>query len=327
MIKLDFDATVAPFGLNVRVETLALAGVILVALILAALAAGRVRAGLELDGQNRGTGPAMPRRDDLILIAFGAVPGAVVGGRIGYGLMHWDYFGSDPGMLTDPGKGGLTLTLAVLFGVVTALAVARLLAAPIGRWLAISSGPLLVGLGLGKLAMILGGDGQGAFSDSSWATAYVRPGSWASYTPAAPAFPSQALEGLLVLAVAILILVVPVLLRLRLRRWRRIVRPGVAPRREWKLLSGYRRFVTALALWAVVRFGVAFTWRDARVLGPLGVEQIELAGVLVLCAGVLLVAGLVDGRRARRAARAAAVEAERNALPMPRSGFDSAALR
>jgi prolipoprotein diacylglyceryltransferase len=115
------------------------------------------------------------RRDDLILIAFGAVPGAVVGGRLDYGLLHLDYFGADLSRLTDPAQGGLALSLAVVLGTVAALAVARLLTAPIATWLHVASGPLLIGLGFGKLAMVLGGDGQGQFSDASWATAYVRP--------------------------------------------------------------------------------------------------------------------------------------------------------
>ena len=306
VVRLDFDPTIALFGLTVRLETLALAAVILMVLVLAALGAGRMRARLDEEAEGSAVDSGLLRRDDLILIAFGAIPGAVAGGRIGYGLVHLDYYRTDPGLLADPGQGGLTLTLAVVLGAVSGLAVARLLAAPIGRWLHIAAGPLLIGLGLGKLGMVLGADGQGQFSSASWATLYPRPGQWQSPSPGSAALPSQALEGGLVLLAAALMIAVPFLLRVRLRRWRRIVRPdGLEPRREWALLMGFRRFLTALCLWAVARFAAAFTWRDARVLGPLGVEQLLLVGVLAGCLTVLIAARLRDRPRARAAVGAA----------------------
>jgi prolipoprotein diacylglyceryltransferase len=327
VIRLQFDPTIAPFGLTVRLETLALAGVIFVALVLAALGAGRMRSRFEATPDGSTEDAARLRRDDLILIAFGAVPGAVVGGRLDYGLIHFDYFSVDPGRLADPGQGGLALSLAVVFGTVTALAVALLLAAPIGRWLHVAGGPLLVGLGLGKLAMVLGADGQGQFSDAGWATAYLRPGPWQSVSANASALPSQALEGILVLLALVAILAVPFALRFRLRRWRRIVRPGLAPRREWRMLTGYRRFLTVLCLWSVARFAAAFTWRDAQVAGPFRAEQVVLMFVFAACVVIFLVGGLWDWRRARAARKAAdrAGNMDDGAnLPEPRSIAEAA---
>jgi prolipoprotein diacylglyceryltransferase len=305
IIRFQFDPTIAPFGLTVRLETLALAAVVFVTLVLAAVGAGRLRSRFEASPDGSAKDATRLRRDDLILIAFGAVPGAVVGGRLDYGLIHWDYFSVDPGRLTDPGQGGLALSLAVVFGSVTALAVALLLAAPIGRWLHVASGPLLVGLGLGKLAMVLGADGQGQFSDAGWATAYVRSGPWQSVSANSPALPSQALEGILVLLAAAAMLAVPFALRLRPRRWRAIVRPGLAPRHDWWMLTGYRRFLTALCLWSVARFAAAFTWRDAQVAGPFRAEQVVLMVLFAACVAVFLVGGVLDWRRARAARKAA----------------------
>jgi prolipoprotein diacylglyceryltransferase len=326
VIRFDFDPTIAPFGLTVRLETLALAGVVFIVLALTAFGAGRMRARLDADPDGAAQLTGRLRRDDLILIAFGAVPGAVVGGRLDYGLIHLDYFRVDPSRITDPGQGGLALSLAVVLGTVTALAVARLLAAPISRWLHIASGPLLVGLGLGKLAMVLGADGQGQFSDAGWATAYLRPGPWQSANPSAAAVPSQALEGILVLIAAVLMIAVPLVMRLRLRRWRTIVRPGLEPRRDWSMLTGYRRFLTALCLWCVARFAAAFTWRDALVAGPLRVEQIVLLLVFTVCVVIFAAAGLWDRRRKRAAARVAAQVAKAPSgadLPEPRVGIEA----
>ena len=284
-IRIDFDPVVSPLGLSVRLETLALAGVILLVLVVAGLIAGRRRARAE--ELEPGSDATRLRRDDLILIAFGAVPGAIFGGRLGYGLIHLDYYISDPAALLDPGKGGLSLTGALLLGTVTALAVGRLLGAPLRAWLNLAALPLLLGLGLGKLTTALGGSGQGAFSDAPWATSYVGSGAWGSLSPADPAIPSQILEGGLVLLALAVVLLGPPLLRLRpaLRP-----RPSLrlAPARERTWLVGERRFLTAVALWAVVRFCVAFTWRDARVAGPLNADQIALAILIAVALRVLV---------------------------------------
>ena len=325
VVRLDFDPTIALVGLTVRLDTLALAGVVLLVMILAALGAGRMRARSAAGLAGYPADAAKLRRDDLILIAFGAVPGAIVGGRIGYGLVHFDYYSVDPSILVDPARGGLTLTTAVILATVGAMAVALLLGAPVSRWLHVASVPVLVGLGLGKLAMILGGAGQGQFSDASWATMYVRPGPWGSPSAAFLALPSQALEGGLVLLVAALILAVPFTLRLRVRRWRRIARPGLAPGREWFMLSGFRRFLTALCLWAVVRFAAAFTWRDAEVAGPLRAEQLVLIGLLFGCAILLAAAGVWQWRH--RSPPAPAVAADEAGLPEPRFSSGAAPTR
>jgi prolipoprotein diacylglyceryltransferase len=309
--------------MSIRWETLALAGVILLLLFLAALSAGRSR-GPAAEGGASAEAPKL-RRDDLILMAFGAVPGAIVGGRVSYGLVHWDYYAASPGAITDPAQGGFGLTLAVVLGTLTAVAVARLLAAPIGRWLGVTAVPLLLGLGLGKLTMVLGGVGQGQYSDSSWATVYAGDGPWGSTNPSFSALPSQAIEGALVLGVAALVLIVPPLLRLRIRRWRWLVRPGRAPRHEWFLLTGGRRFLTILALWAAVRFAAEFTWRDGHVLGPFVVDQLVLAAVVAVCLfGPTAVGGVrrlrrgVAGRVAARRAVRKAAKAERAAAVVAR---------
>ena len=126
VIRLDFDSTITWLGLTVRRETVAVAAVVFVAIVLAAIAAGRMQARLDrLDGSDERDpdhgrdGEPRLRRDDLVLIAFGAVPGAVVGGRLGYGLIHFDYYSAHPAALTDPGQGSFALTLGLLLGIIS----------------------------------------------------------------------------------------------------------------------------------------------------------------------------------------------------------------
>ena len=327
-VKLDFDPSTIFFGLSIRWETVALAGVVFLVLIVAAIGAGRSGAGAACaDDEAGGLLPRL-RRDDLILVAFGAVPGAVVGGRLDYILVHLDYYRANPGAITDPSQGGFGLTLAVVLGTITAAAVARLLAAPVGRWLGVAAVPVLLGLGLGKLAMALGGEGQGDYSTASWATGYVHSGDWGTINPTFPAIPSQLFEGGLILAAVVLMVVPLFLLRFRIRRWRSIVRPGFAARHDWHYMTGWRRYLVALGLWAIAHFAVASTWRDAKVWQTLNVEQIivlaVVAAALVALATSIVVRGIyrssvalarrITAARIARAARAvAAAEAAETA--------------
>jgi prolipoprotein diacylglyceryltransferase len=197
--------------------------------------------------------------DDLLFVVLGIVPGAVVGGRIGYLLLYPTFVAGDVGRLLDPGRGGMELTLAVVGGAITGGMTAALLDGRPGRWLHVAALPALVVLGLGKLAMVLGGSGQGQATTVDPATAYVGPGPWGSLGPTIPSIPSQALEG-----IATLVLLTAMLVVLLLPGFRR--RDG-------------RAFFLALAGWSAIRLVVASTWRDPVVFGPVRAEQLIAIGV------------------------------------------------
>ena len=252
---------------SVRYETIGIAVVLFLGLLLAA----------RIGSQTPAVGPYVPapglRVDDLVFIVFAAVPGAIVGGRLGSVLDHLDYYRANPGAIVDPGQGGLTLTLAVPIGILTGAIIARLLGAPVGRWLHASAMPLVFVLAAGKLTGVLGGTGQGDPSELPWATSYSGSGPWGSLAADIPSHPAQVYEALLVtLAIAGLVAA---------------SRLEVVARRD-----GAAMFV-ALGLWAVARFLVAFTWRDAQVLGPLRADQ--LLSLVVLAVAV---AGFVARLRA-----------------------------
>ena len=123
--------------------------------------------------------------------------------------------------------------------------VARLLGAPVGRWLHLAVLPVLFALGAGKLTMALGGAGQGQPDAAAWATAYLGPGPWGSLAPALPSVPSQILEGIVTLAIALVL--------------------GLALAfGAFRSRDGRALFV-GLGLWATGRALVALTWRDPAV--------------------------------------------------------------
>jgi prolipoprotein diacylglyceryltransferase len=271
-IEFDFDPLLRAWGLTARVESVALATAILIGLLVAAVLAGRIAAA----AVGSADAPRSLRRDDLLLIAIGALPGAVVGGRAGHALAHVDFYAADIGRLFDPSVGSAELGLAVVGGALSGTVVARLLDGSPGAWLRVAALPVLLVIGLGKLSMALGGRGQGTPADLPWATAYLGPGPWGSLGPAIPSHPSQVYEALVAFAaIAIVVLL------LRTRAFRRL---QPAP------------FLAAVGVWSAGRAAVAETWRDPEILGPLGAAQLI---ALALAAGCLLAFALLLARPAR----------------------------
>ena len=265
-VVLDFDPLLhLGEAVTVRWQTVALAVAVLVCLSAAAVVANRARL----------------RADDLLYLAIGAVPGAVVGGRLGYALLVPDAFAEGPLSLLDPTVGGLELGLGVVGGFISAAVVVDVLGAPVGRWAHHLAVLLLALIAAGKVTMVVGGAGQGLPTDGAWATAYVGPGPWGSLAPDVPSHPSQLYEAAGTLVVAMVLLVVSAAGAFRAR-------------------DGSRLLV-AIAGWALVRAAVSVTWRDGAVVGPLPVGGVL---ALVIAAGslfalVLLTVWLPSRRRAR----------------------------
>lgn len=278
MITLSFDPVVVLSDTaSVRLETIALALVLFAGLV-AAVWIGHRSGGVPL------------RIDDLIFMLVGSVPGAIVGGRLGYVLDHLSYYQANPAAITDPTQGGFTLSLALPLGLLSGAVIGRLLGAPIGRWMQALALPLLFVLAGGKLADVLGGTGQGQPSDLSWATSYAGPGPWGSLAADVPSHPSQVYEAIAIaLAVVALWLVSHLLL---LRRG-----DGSA---MW----------AALGLWGIARFAVGFSWRDPATVGVLRMEQVLALGVALLASVILVVRARAQRRPANAIAEPATLDAD-----------------
>ena len=282
VLELTFSPVVTVGETAVRLDTIALALVILACLIVAARIARRTPVDLDRvvdDADPESDDVNHLRADDLLYVAVSAVPGAVIGGRLGYALVHLDYYQASSSALLDVSQGSLTLSLAVVGGLLTASIVAALLGAPIGRWMHALVLPLLLALAGGKLAMALGGGGQGVPWAGDWATAYLGPGPWGSLAPAIPSHPSQVYEALATVGV---LLVMACLLAI-----------GLFARRTGAA------FLVGIALWAAARAVVASTWRDPAVIDPFGIPlRMEQVICLVIAAVSLVMAGVVTARDA-----------------------------
>ena len=251
-VVLDFDPVVRVAGLAVRLDTLIVAAGIVIALLVAALLAR---------GAGRHLGPDALRIDDLLFVVLAAVPGGVVGGRLGYVLLHLDYYGANPAAIADPGRGGLELLLGVVGAAISGGYAARLLGPSAGVWFHVAAIPTLLAVATGKLGMAVGGAGQGSATDLPWATSYTGAGPWGSLAPALPAHPAQLYEAGLVALIVVVVTVAGMV--------------GAFDRRDGAA------WLAAVGSWALARGVVAATWRDAAVAGPLRAEQLLVLAVLL----------------------------------------------
>jgi phosphatidylglycerol:prolipoprotein diacylglycerol transferase len=282
-ITFTFDPVATIGGLNVRLETIGVAVAAFAALVVAALVARSTPVDLTRPADAPGPEPGEQnhlRADDLLYITVAALPGAVIGGRIGYVLLHWDFYQANRDLMTSVGQGGFELSLAVVGGFVTGGIVAALLGAPVGRWMHALTAPVLLAIAGGKAALILGGTGQGVPTDLSWATAYLGPGPWGSLAPAIPSHPAQAYEAI---ATAVVILVVLAAVEL-----------GWFPGRNGGA------FLLGIALWCGARAAIAATWRDPAVLGPLSMAQVISLSIAATCVVLLVLLGGASAVRTRR---------------------------
>ena len=236
VIAFDFDPLLRlGDGLVVRWQTVALAAVIAACLIVAGVLGAPRRVARGRPAVHRRRGRARRRRSAAAWASSSIAPDAFAGGPLTRARSRR--------------SAGSSWASASSAGCCPAAYVARLLGAPVGRWATTLALPLLVAIGAGKLAMALGGSGQGSPLDAAWATAYLGPGPWGSLAPALPSHPAQLYEGL------------------------GHADPGAAPR--WSAGSAIgsgardgRLLLSPLAGWAAIRAVVSVTWRDPVVLGP-----------------------------------------------------------
>lgn len=208
------------------------------------------------------------RTEDIAFVVLAAIPGAVVGGRLVHGLAYRDAYLLHPASLLDLDQGSLSLAGAVIGGALTAAYLCRLLGGRLGVWADAAAVPLLLAIGGGKVAMLLGGRGQGIPWDGRGGVAFLGPGPWGSTDPAVASYPTQLLEGVW----ALLGIPVVVLLERRLAR-------GLAAGRGLVLL-------VAVGWWLAGRAAVSVWWRDEPLLGPWGAEGF-VALVLLIAVGLM----------------------------------------
>ena len=275
IIEISFDPlwlSQGPLQVLLSWQGITAAAAVLGGLLVAAVAVARYRpiraSDVPMDA------PSL-RLDDLLFIAVAVVPGAVIGGRIVYGLDHTDVYGADVAALLDPARGSLSLLGAVVGGTLSGAYIARVLSGSRPdwrRWLEVTPPLLLFLIASAKFSQFLGGGGQGLPWSAPQAVAFLGPGPWQSVAPAMPSVPSQLLEAAWV-ALGVLVLAF------------------IARRARFGTV-----FLWALVWWLIGRIVIAFTWRDQSLIGPLEVEQALAIATLVVVLLLLIVGRVRSGR-------------------------------
>ncbi len=255
VITFAFDPLVYVDDVSIRLQTLAIAAIVLASLLLLA----RIGQTTPVPGPDVPTPTLRPA--ELPFLILGIVPGAVLGGRLDYVLVHLDYYVAHPGSILDPSQGALGLGLAVPGAILGGVFIGELMNVHTDRWMHAATLPTLFALGTGKLASILAAEGQGLPADVPWATAYVGDGPWSSLAAWLPSHPAQAYEAIATLAVLGVLATA--------------LRNGFFVRRDGSAL------LVAIGLWGIARGLVVTTWRDATVLGPFRAEQLILAALVI----------------------------------------------
>lgn len=262
VITFDFDPLLFVDDISIRLQTVAIAAIIFATLILLA----RIGQLTALPGPY--VPPQTLRAAELPFLILGIVPGAVLGGRLDYVLVHLDYYLDHPGQILDPSQGALGLGLAVPGAILGGVWIGELMNVHTDKWMHASTLPALLALAAGKFSGVLSAEGQGRPSDLPWATAYVGDGPWSSLAAYIPSQPSQVYEALATLVVLALVAT--------------LIRLGAFARRDGQAL------LFGVGLWAIGRAFVVLTWRDATVLGPLRAEQLVLGSVVAVAVALVV---------------------------------------
>jgi phosphatidylglycerol:prolipoprotein diacylglycerol transferase len=204
------------------------------------------------------------RRSGLPPSAIDAAVAGVVGGLAGAKLL-WtaEHFGEEPFLDLVLSRGGMSWFGGFAGGVLAGLLVMQWKRLPKLAVVAAATPALAIGHAIGRIGCFLVGDDYGRPTQLPWGVAFPE-----GLPPTlVPVHPTQLYEAALLVPLALLLL-----------RWRRQGRPDRMVVGAYLLLAG------------AIRFAVEFLRVDVRVLGPLSVAHIASLAVMIVGAGMVLMA-------------------------------------
>ncbi len=193
-------------------------------------------------------------------LALWVVWWGLVGARVGHVVDHAGFFADAPFEALYVWNGGLSLWGAIIGGVAGLAWRARRWPAPLGRVLDQAMAPALVGMALGRVGDLLGGERPATPTALPWGVEYAHVGAEAHVADGVAVHPVAAYE----------LLVDAAVLGLLLRLGRPSLPDGV-------------RFALAISAYAAFRFVIAFARTDP-VWG--GLQQAQWLGLVIVVAAV-----------------------------------------
>lgn len=99
--------------------------------------------------------------DDILSVALWSVIGGILGARLLHVIDQWGYYAQDPVAIFRINEGGLAIFGSVVFGPLAGAIYSRWRGFSIPRLLDVGAGPLVLGMGLGRIGDIINGEHHG----------------------------------------------------------------------------------------------------------------------------------------------------------------------
>ncbi len=194
--------------------------------------------------------------DRVYDIALWAVPGGIVGARLVHVIDYWSFYTANPGRIIAINEGGLAIWGAILGGVITGVAYARIKKLPVLQYMDVIAFGLVLAQAVGRIGDVINGEHIASASNLPWAFVYSHPNS--PSFGLAPQHPAVLYELLMDMGI------------LGLLWWQ--------SKRPWPAGSLFFIYFSAYSLG---RFLLSFLRTDKEYLGLTEAQIISLVGLLV----------------------------------------------
>lgn len=210
------------------------------------------------------------RGDAIFDVAVVAIISGVIGARLYFVMLEWEYFGQNPLQIFNLPRGGLSIHGAIIFGAAAVIIMAWRLKDPILSWLDVVAPAVALGQAVGRWGNYANQEAFGTPTDYPWGIEISpenRPAEYAEFTHFHPTFFYESVLNLLNAALLTYLIV-----RFSGRSW---MRAG-------DILAVY------LISYGVIRWPLEWIRTDSLYIGPLPAAY-WLSGALILGGFVLLI--------------------------------------
>ncbi len=144
--------------------------------------------------------------DAIIDMAFFVIIASIIGARIAYVIVHWEYYVGDPLRAFKIWDGGLALYGGMILGTVAGLLFFK--RRGIDMWVGadITAPSLALGVGIGRIGCFLNGCCFGKHCELPWAVTFPTVSGAGTWFPGVPLHPTQIYESVSAIAVMALLL-------------------------------------------------------------------------------------------------------------------------
>jgi phosphatidylglycerol---prolipoprotein diacylglyceryl transferase len=210
------------------------------------------------------------RADAIFDIAMVSIISGVIGARLYFVMLEWDYYGQNPLQILNIPRGGLSIHGAIIFGVAAIILMTWRMKQPVLSWLDVAAPAVALGQAIGRWGNYANQEAFGSPTDRPWGIEIRPENRPAEFAEATHFHPTFFYESVLNLANAALLTFL--IVRFSGRNW---MRAG-------DVLAVY------LITYGLIRWPLEWLRTDSLYIGPLPAAY-WLSGALILSGAALLV--------------------------------------